>query len=119
MRTSWVAAFSLFAAALSACAEDPWADSVVTYAPVSPQSGYTDSTKALGAPGGGGPGIPNNDSIVTLGIPAGSMTLKFTTPVTDDPNNPMGLDCIVYSNAFWNAGDPQRKWQEPALIEIS
>jgi prepilin-type N-terminal cleavage/methylation domain-containing protein/prepilin-type processing-associated H-X9-DG protein len=100
-------------------AEDPWADAVIAYAPVSPQPGYTDAAKALDAPGGGGPGIPNNDSVVTLGVPSGAITLKFDTPVTDDPANPMGLDCIVYSNAFWTAGDPQRKWQEPALIEIS
>lgn len=106
-------------AAAFVVAEDPWADTVLAYAPVSPQAGYTDSTKALGPPGGGGAGVPNNDSVVTLGIAGGALTLKFTVPVSDDPGNPMGLDCIVYSNAFWNAGDPQRKWQEPALIEIS
>jgi len=119
MRTPWVAATLLLAIAASAYAEDPWADAVIAYAPVSPQAGYTDAAKALNAPGGGGPGIPNNDSVVTLGAPTGSITLKFNTPVTDDPANPMGLDCIVYSNAFWTAGDPQRKWEEPALIEIS
>ncbi|HNT88184.1 MAG TPA: thrombospondin type 3 repeat-containing protein, partial [Candidatus Hydrogenedentes bacterium] len=45
--------------------------------------------------------------------------LKFNTPVEDDPDNFMGLDCIVYGNAFWVAGDPNRKWAEPGLIEIS
>src|SRR5690606_28851422 len=38
---------------------------------------------------------------------------------TNDPLNPMGLDCIVYGNSFWTGGDPHRKWIEPALIEIS
>ncbi len=37
----------------------------------------------------------------------------------DDPLNPMGLDCIVYSNAFWIGGDIKRKFIEPGLIEIS
>ena len=103
---------------LSAGAEDPWADAVIDYAPVDALPGYTDASKALGAPAGGGTSTPNNNSIVTLGEQGGSITLKFNTPVQDDPLNPMGLDCIVYSNAFWVAGGPQTRWQEPALIEI-
>jgi hypothetical protein len=81
--------------------------------------GYTDPSKALGEPVGGGVNSPTTASLVTLGGQGGSLTLKFNTPVTDDPRNPMGLDCIVYSNSFWVGGNPRYRFQEPALVEIS
>lgn len=99
--------------------DDPWADEVIEYSPMSPVSGFTDPLKALGPPQGGPVNQPNNGSVVSLGVPRARITLKFDTPVTDDPQNPFGLDCIVYSNAFWVGGNPQRKFQEPGIIEIS
>lgn len=102
----------------SSRAEDPWVDAVVSYHP-GPDALYTDASKTIGEPLGGGPAIPNNSSVVSLGGQGGCLVLRFDTPVTDDPDNPMGLDCIVYSNAFWTGGNPQVKFQEPALIEIS
>ncbi|MDX9971612.1 MAG: hypothetical protein RBU21_01340 [FCB group bacterium] len=112
----------LVAAALpwgGAWAEDPWADAVVAYAPVNPMPGYADASKALGEPVGGGLGSPTTASLVSLGSQGGTLTLRFNTPVADDPLNPMGLDCVVYSNAFWAGGNKYYKFQEPALIEIS
>jgi hypothetical protein len=103
----------------SAQADDPWADAVLEYSPIDPPAGFDDSSKALGEPNGGNMSAPNNDDVVSLGSQGGTMTLMFDTAVTDDAENPMGLDCIVYSNAFWVAGNEQRKFQEPALIEIS
>jgi hypothetical protein len=112
--------FSLLLVAFAAFAQDdPWADAVLSYSPVSPISGYDVPARILGAPLGGGPTVPNNDAVVTLGNPSGRIVVSFHTPVEDDPLNPMGLDCIVYCNGFWVGGDPQRKWQEPAIIEIS
>jgi hypothetical protein len=107
-------------AAVAAQAEDPWADAVLEYTSMDPESGFTDPQRALGEPLGGlSLATPNNDDVVSLGIPGSRIVLKFDTPVTDDPANPMGLDCIVYSNAFWVGGNPQVKFQEPAIIEIS
>ncbi|NIA15694.1 MAG: hypothetical protein GWP08_16645 [Nitrospiraceae bacterium] len=105
----------------AAYGDDPFADEVVTFVqgPNPPVGPYSDPSEALGAPTGGGAYTPDNNSIVSLGEPGGYLVLKFDTPVTDDPANPMGLDCIVFSNAFWVGGNPQRKLQEPALIEIS
>ncbi len=101
-------------------AEDPWADAVLDYSPADPvNAGFDTPEKAPGEPVGGGTFSANNSSLVCLGVQGGSITLGFDTPVTDDPLNPMGLDCIVFGNAFWVNGDPQIKWQEPALIEIS
>lgn len=108
--------------------DDPWADEVIDYAATSPVTGYTTPGVALGPPRGLGPSVPvnsdgNGPTVVSLGVPTsqdrGRLVLKFDTPVTDDPQNPFGLDCIVYSNAFWGGGDAQRRFQEPALIEIS
>ncbi|HPC17717.1 MAG TPA: thrombospondin type 3 repeat-containing protein [Candidatus Hydrogenedentes bacterium] len=97
---------------------NPWASRVVAY-----QAGsgalFTDPSKALGPPSGGGPSTPNNDSLVSLGGPGGYLVLEFDSPVEDDPDNPMGLDCTVFTNAFWTGGNPQVRWQEPAIIEIA
>lgn len=106
-------------AALCAAAEDPWADVVVAYSPVNALSGFDDPSKSLGEPVGGGGVAPDNSSLVSLGEQGGSITLKFNSPVADNPANPMGLDCIVFSNAFFVGGSVQRKFQEPAIIEIS
>ena len=116
----WLAilAVALIIAPARAHAEDPWADWVVLYAP-GPGALLQNSSKAVGEPFGGGPSTPNNDAVVSLGGPSGVLVLKFNTPVTDDPDNPFGLDFIVYSNAFWTGGNPQVKFQEPGIIEIS
>src|SRR5690606_13760545 len=53
------------------------------------------------------------------GSPRGRIVLKFDSPIEDDPLNPMGLDFIVFSNAFWVGGNPQRRFQEPGIVEIS
>ena len=111
---------SLIAATRTIHAEDPWADSVILYVPgAGAPLTVTDPSKAVGEPSGGGPSTPNNDAVVSLGGQGGVLVLRFNTPVTDDPRNPFGLDCIVYSNAFWTGGNPQVKFQEPAIIEIS
>ena len=99
--------------------DDPWADAVVSYAPINPVPGFTDPSKAVGAPASLTPALPDNTGVVSIGSEGASITLRFNTPVTDDPANPTGLDCIVFSNAFWVGGNPQRKFQEPAAIEIS
>ncbi len=105
-------------------AEDPWADVVIEYSADNAASGFTTPAVALGAPKGLSPSVPLNEgNVVSLGDPSGNprgrIVLKFNTPVTDDPANPFGLDCIVYSNAFWVGGNPQKRFQEPGIIEIS
>ena len=37
----------------------------------------------------------------------------------DHPDNPQGLDFIVFGNAFWVGGTPLRRWAEPALVQVS
>ncbi len=119
-----IVAVGLVAACLlaqaGARAEDPWADSVLQFAqgPGAP-AGFSDAQRAVGPPRGGTVAAPNNGASVSLGGQNGRLVLAFLTPVTDDPANPLGLDCIVFSNAFWVGGNPLLKFQEPALIEIA
>jgi hypothetical protein len=36
----------------------------------------------------------------------------------DHPDNYLGLDCIVFGNAYWVSNDPRQRWAEPAHVEI-
>ncbi len=76
--------------------------------------------KALGVPTGGGTFATNNNSIVSLGGFGGQIVLAFGHDVEDNPANPLGLDAIVYSNAFRYGGQLYKNyhWSEPATIEI-
>jgi hypothetical protein len=124
-RTLLIAALFMPAAffAHAAHAEDPWADAVVSYNAIDPNPGFETPEKALGEPSGGTVYAADNSSVHSIGRPGAApgsyITLRFDTPVTDDPANPMGLDAIVYGNTAWTGGDPYRKWTEPGLIEIS
>lgn len=100
-------------------AEDPWADAVVSATLINPNTGFADPLKALGKPVGSTLSTPSTSSVVSIGTPGSAITLRFDTPVTDDPLNPFGLDCIVFGNAFWVGGDPTNKFIEAGLIEIS
>jgi hypothetical protein len=80
---------------------------------------FNDPTMALGAPIGGGADEPDNSKLVSLGAFGGSITLAFDHTVLDDPRNPLGLDAIVFGNAHHVGGSPNRRWAEPAHIEIS
>jgi hypothetical protein len=80
---------------------------------------FNDPREALGPPSGGGISAPENESVVTLGGFGGTIILGFDQAVLDDPLNPLGLDAIVFSNAYWVGGNPDRHWAECATIEIS
>lgn len=101
----------------------PFATRVIEYAPAPGQfvndARFNDPSRALGAPVGGGMLSPDNSKVVTLGGFGGTITLGFDRRVLDDPRNPMGLDAIVFGNAAYVAGDPNRRWAEAATIEIS
>jgi len=100
-------------------AEDPWADQVIDVHAIDPVPGYNTPEKTLGEPVGGTMSTPDNSSLHSLGMAGSYIVLKFDTPITDDPSNPMGLDCIVYGNAFWIGGNPNSIYMEPGIIEIS
>ncbi len=103
--------------------DTPWADAVVSYHAIDPVPGFTDPYKTLGKPVGGGVYAADQSSVYSIGRPGADpgsyITLKFNTPIENDPNNPGGFDFIIYTNSFWVGGDPNLRWVEPALVEIS
>lgn len=102
---------------------DPFASAVLRYDPAPGQFvnvvDFNDPAKALGPPRGMGTSTPDNTSIVSLGGFGGSITLAFDHTVMDDRLNPLGMDAIVFGNAFWLGGNPLDHWAECATIEIS
>lgn len=95
----------------SAFAGGGWyADTLISYDPGSGAAGgYTNPLVALGSPErytGEGifPGVvsPFNppwgtDEIVSIGA-GGHLTVRFAAPILNDPNNPWGIDFIIFSN---------------------
>ncbi|MFG0256951.1 MAG: hypothetical protein ACF8GE_03520 [Phycisphaerales bacterium JB043] len=100
-----------------------FAQAVIEYQPAPGQfinnPWFNDPSRVLGPPLGGGTTDPDETDLVSLGGIGGSIIIAFDQTVMDDPRNPHGLDAIVFSNAFWNVGDPTYRFDEPTIIEIS
>lgn len=117
----------------------PWADQVITYSPgTNPTPGYTsDPGVVLGSPERyTGELTPwpgdvtmyssafGEDEIISLGA-GGSLTVRMSEPVVDDPSNPYGVDLIIFGNTFFNVdfGNPNFPITgispEPADVEVS
>lgn len=100
-----------------------FADAVVSYQPAPGQfinnPLFNDPSRALGPPVGGGTISADNTKLVSLGGFGGSIVLRFFQPVLDDPCNPFGLDFIVFGNAVWVSGNPNRRFAEGTIIEIA
>lgn len=115
--------FGVIVAGASRAGDDPFADGVVSFEPAPGQFVnnplFDDPMKALGAPVGGGPGVQDTSKVVSLGGFGGSIVLRFSPAVLDDPCNPYGLDAIVFGNAIYAAGDVNRRFGEGAVIEIA
>jgi hypothetical protein len=88
----------------------PWADAVISYDQgIGPAPGYTIASAAIGEPTrftgeGIWPGVVSQfntpwlaDEIVSIGG-GGHLVIFFDEPVQDDPNNPWGIDLIVFGN---------------------
>lgn len=87
-----------------------FADGVLQYQPGSGvPAGYTNVSAALVEPsrftGGAFPGPVDPfsppylaDQVVSIGA-GGSITLRFDSPIPNDPSHPFGLDFIVFGNA--------------------
>ncbi|MEL6796341.1 MAG: GC-type dockerin domain-anchored protein [Planctomycetota bacterium] len=107
--------------AASSGGAQPFATEVVDYSPAPGQfitnPDFNDPTDALGPPSP----LPDpaTTETVTLGGLGGSITLRMPRTVIDDPRNRLGLDAIVFGNAFYVSGDPTRRFAEPGLIEIA
>ncbi len=108
---------------VSPAAASDFAAEVVTCVPAPGQyvnqPTYNEPNAVLGPPEtAGGTQTPDNGSVLSLGGFGGSVVLRFDHTVIDDPGNYLGLDFIVFGNAYWASNDPQRRWGEPAHVEI-
>lgn len=94
-----------------AAAQSKFATQVVAYAPgASASPSFSDPTRALGGPQGGGLGGGSVD-IVALGM-GGSLTLGFDVTIANGP----GADFSVYENGFMAGGGC---FAEVAFVEVS
>ena len=116
--------------------DDPWADEVISYDEGSnPAAGFTTPGTALGPPErftgeGVFPGAVTvfnspfgTDEIVSVGE-GGALVVRFDTPIADDPDNPYGIDLLVFGNALFvydgaGVGNPAGLFSDPGLIDIS
>jgi len=100
--------------------DDPYADAYISYDQgADPAPGYTDPLAALGEPARFN-GPPFDSTIVSVFYSAwqtgdtvsigqgGHLTVKFNTPVTDDTDNPFGIDLLIFGNAFFDDWDGQQ-----------
>jgi hypothetical protein len=83
-----------------------FASGVVSYNPGSGFSpNFTNSSAALGAPASGSGITPfappfSTTQIVSIGA-GGSLTLRFSTPIINNPVNPYGIDMMIFGNSFF------------------
>ncbi len=76
------------------------------------------SAKLLNFPSGGGTIVPDNSSVVSLGMAGGSVTVRFDPPIENHVDNIGGYDFIVFGNAYWYGGNSSKAWQEPGIIWV-
>ncbi len=122
-----------------ACAGSPWAASWVTYQPGSNAAlNYTDPASALGRPsrftGDNAEfiypaavtafnGAYNYDQVLSIGT-GGHIVLTFDTPVRNNPNNPFGVDLLIFGNtsfidADYPSGIVAGLFSEGGMVELS
>ncbi|MBX3361230.1 MAG: hypothetical protein KF912_04280 [Phycisphaeraceae bacterium] len=123
----------------SAHASSPYATQWLTYnAGSNPALNYTDPASALGRPsrftGDNAEflypsavtafnGAFNYDQVVSIGT-GGHIVLGFDTPVRDNPNNPFGIDILIFGNtSFIDADYPNGIvggiFSEGGVVELS
>jgi len=129
VRANAASLLTTLALAAAPAAAGDFASAVIDYAPAPGQRvsdpAFNDPARALGPPAGEGTAQGSATTVVTLGGFGGSITLAFDETVRDDPRNPLGLDAIVYGNAFWHSLDgglttqPDRRYAEAGVIEIA
>jgi|GEM_PF-1202446 len=102
---------------------DPFADRVQSFTPLS-SNGYGAANapfNVLGPPDGRSTYSPANLPNQVLSLHAstqggGSIVLEFTDNIIEAG---AGLDFTVFENVFFEGGDPNRRFMEPAVVEVA
>ncbi len=99
------------AVAATSRADDPYADSVVSYVPgTGISSSYENTNAPLGAPSSTATvTVPASGTNTIIGIGnGGELTLEFNSPILNDPtDHAYGLDFTVFGNDFFALGGGQ------------
>jgi len=111
----------MLAAVASSCADDPFADSVVSYVPgTGENTSFENSSAALGAPTSGAtitaPAF-SNSQIVGVGN-GGELTVEFDTPIlSDSSSHADGMDFTIFGNDFFTleSGGVSGTFDHPGL----
>lgn len=118
--------FAAHAAGILACmlgrealADTPFGAAVISYVPGSgTDPAYTDPGAALGEPARMSGWTVGYPSVVSPFAPAweptdvvsvgrgGALVVRFDHAVTDDPNNPYGIDLLIFGNSFYQDVSP-------------
>lgn len=72
-------------------------------------------SRILDFPDGGGTYAPNNDTVVSLGMAGGYVTLEFSPALA---NYAAAADFIVYGNAYYSGGSSELVWHEPGTVWV-
>lgn len=89
-------------------AQGQFASGVQDYQPAPGQ--YTNA-EFIGTPAASASLINTNRGIVCLGAFGGSVTLKFSSAIKNDPSNPYGVDFTIF-------GNPTPTWSEPGIVQV-
>lgn len=118
-----LAAGATAATAPPATAQSPFATRVLAFDPAPGQfvqdPAFSDPSRAIGPPSGGGTTNADLSKIVSLGGFGGTISLGFDHRIHDNPHNPFGVDLIIFGNALWVGGNPRVRFAEAAVIEVS
>lgn len=89
-------------------AQAQFASGVTDYIPAPGQ--YTNAD-FIGTPTAAASLVNTNRGLVSLGAFGGSVVLKFSSPIKNDPANPYGVDFTIFGNAT-------PTWSEPGIVQV-
>lgn len=76
-----------------------------------PAPGQVINTEGAGSPAAAASVCNSNNGLVSLGAFGGYVVFAFDKPVENDPDNPYGVDFIIFGNA-------QPDWSEPGTVMV-
>jgi hypothetical protein len=92
-----------------------------------PAPGQFINTAPWGIPDAGNPDAPTSiigrlDGAMSLGAFGGYVVFRFENPVVNHPDNPYGVDFVIYGNPVKDLSDPENDnreiWSEPGIVSV-
>jgi len=92
-----------------------------------PAPGQFINTAPWGIPGAGNPDAPTSiigrlNGAMSLGAFGGYVVFRFENPVDNHPDNPYGVDFVIYGNPVEDLSNPEIDnpgiWSEPGIVSV-